>query len=314
MAAGLHSAGRDVLVIARGEHGARMRKQGLQVHRPDGTSCVRLTVTTAPLHDVSFTTRDIVLLAVKTQDCEQAIRALARAAFPTLPVVCLQNGLESERIALRRFERVIGANVMVPATHLEPGVVVGHSAPSPGIIDVGRHPAGLNHDTQGVALALRGAGFDVRETADIGRWKRAKLLQNLGNAVGALCGTGARAQPLLDRVRAEGRAVFAAAGLDHVDADEYAARRAGIISVTPVGGHPREGSSTWQSLARGLEIVETDYLNGEIVLLGRTHAVPTPANALVCRAMAEHLRRRARGGTAPDADVLAQLCAEMSPE
>ena len=35
-------------------------------------------------------------------------------------------------------------------------------------------------------------------------------------------------------------------------------------------GLTETGSSTWQSLAKGSGSVETDYLNGEIVLLGQT--------------------------------------------
>jgi 2-dehydropantoate 2-reductase len=41
--------------------------------------------------------------------------------------------------------------------------------------------------------------------------------------------------------------------------------------------------------------VETDYLNGEIVLVGRLHGVLTPVNAALCRLAAE----QARGGAAP---------------
>jgi 2-dehydropantoate 2-reductase len=41
---------------------------------------------------------------------------------------------------------------------------------------------------------------------------------------------------------------------------------------------PRGGGSSWQSIARGTGDIESDFLNGEIVLLGRLHGVPTPAN------------------------------------
>ena len=51
----------------------------------------------------------------------------------------------------------------------------------------------------------------------------------------------------------------------------------------PIDGQDRGGGSTWQSLARG-GAVEADYLNGEIVLLGRLHGVPTPVNELLQRA------------------------------
>jgi len=43
------------------------------------------------------------------------------------------------------------------------------------------------------------------------------------------------------------------------------------------------GSSTWQSLVRGSGTTEVDWLNGEIVLLGRLHGIPTPVNELLQR-------------------------------
>ena len=58
---------------------------------------------------------------------------------------------------------------------------------------------------------------------------------------------------------------------------------------------PRAGGSSWQSLARGTGTVEADYLNGEIVLLGRLHGVPTPANETARRLV----QRAARQRTAP---------------
>ena len=57
----------------------------------------------------------------------------------------------------------------------------------------------------------------------------------------------------------------------------------------------RPGGSSWQSLARGVGTIETDYLNGEIVLLGRLHGVPIPANA----ALQAHAREMARSGAGP---------------
>jgi hypothetical protein len=47
--------------------------------------------------------------------------------------------------------------------------------------------------------------------------------------------------------------------------------------VEPVPGHVGGRLSTWQSFARGTSS-EIDYLNGEIVRLGRRHGVPTPVN------------------------------------
>jgi 2-dehydropantoate 2-reductase len=52
--------------------------------------------------------------------------------------------------------------------------------------------------------------------------------------------------------------------------------------MRPIGAERHQGGSTWQSLARGHDL-EGDYLNGEIVLLGRLHGVPTPVNTMLQR-------------------------------
>ena len=43
----------------------------------------------------------------------------------------------------------------------------------------------------------------------------------------------------------------------------------------------RNGGSSMQSVMRGTGDIEADYLNGEIVQLGRLHGVETPANVVV---------------------------------
>ena len=61
-------------------------------------------------------------------------------------------------------------------------------------------------------------------------------------------------------------------------------------------------SSSRQSLARGTGSTEADYLNGEIVLLGRLHNVATPVNAALQRLANEFAaQRRPPGSLAPEA-------------
>ena len=74
------------------------------------------------------TLSDTIVLAVKSQDAEAAIAAIAwvalddgRGVVADLPILTLQNGLATEDIALRRFDRVIGVSIGIPASHLEPG-------------------------------------------------------------------------------------------------------------------------------------------------------------------------------------------------
>jgi 2-dehydropantoate 2-reductase len=93
-----------------------------------------------------------------------------------------------------------------------------------------------------------------------------------------------------------------AAGIDVASQDEDVARRGDLLDLHAVGGHERAGGSSWQSLQRGVGSVESDYLNGEIVLLGRRHGVPTPVNALLQElAWDRALSRGSPGGLSTEA-------------
>jgi 2-dehydropantoate 2-reductase len=306
----LARSGAETLLVARPAQARAIAEAGLRVRTPDTDERIPVPVTDRPLDALTLARNDMVLLCVKSQDTEHAVRALAGAAPPGTPVACLQNGLHNELVALRRFEHVLGVNVMLPATHLEPGVVVAHSAPVPGILDVGRTPQGTDEHGGRLARALTAAGFSSAVLGDVQRWKRTKLLVNLGNAVETLCGSHAAAPRLLELVRREGHAALTAAGMDTVPDQEYATRRAGLIAPRPVSGAPRAGSSSWQSLARGAQSVETDYLNGEVVLLGRLHGTRVDANALVMRLMRELVREGRPPGALSEETILAQLAAD----
>jgi 2-dehydropantoate 2-reductase len=154
---------------------------------------------------------DVVVLAMKTQDTERALTELAAVAPPSVPVVCAQNGVENERLALRRFPAVHAMCVMLPATFLEPGVVVAHGTPQSGILDVGRYPAGVDDTTVEVAAALDASGFSSRADPAVMRLKHAKLLLNLANALEAASGPDGRRSTLVARAKREALACYAAA-------------------------------------------------------------------------------------------------------
>jgi 2-dehydropantoate 2-reductase len=304
----LHQHGRDVVLVARGDHLAVLQADGLLLRDPDGDVTLDVQAVGAPA-DVVWRDDDVVLLATKTHQTPAALDQLAAVAPPATPIVCVQNGVANEAMALRLFEHVHGVPVMLPATHLRPGEVQVSSAPCTGLLDIGRVPDGIDDVDRAVAADLEASTFSARPDADIMRWKRSKLLMNLGNAVEASCTdmSSDAARQLRRLARAEAEACLTAAGLSWADDDEFRARRGDLIEIRPIAGEDRAGGSTWQSLARGMGATEVDYLNGEIVLLGRLHRVPTPVNALL-QETARHLA--ADGvppGTLDAADLVARL-------
>lgn len=303
----LARAGHRVVLIARGEHGRVVAEHGLVVESPVGANTVPVPVAEDP-GAVVWGDEDVVLLAMKSQDTTSALERLAASAPASIPVFCLQNGVANERAALRRFEAVYGVCVMLPAAHVVPGRVQAYSDPVAGILDLGRYPAGQDERSARVASALSVATFESLSRPDIMRWKYRKLLMNLANAIEAVCGPAAVGGELGRMVRAEGADVLAAAGIDVASAEEDRTRRGATLQLGDIDGRPRSGGSSWQSLSRATGRIEADYLNGEIVLLGRLHGVPTPANATLQR-LANEL---ARGRVAPESLPAEQVLEEVA--
>jgi 2-dehydropantoate 2-reductase len=303
----LHQSGHEVALIARGAHGRAIRERGLTFERP-GVPAVTLSVPVAPSPaELEWDGEEVVLLATKSQDTAGALADLRGAAPLTTPVVCVQNAVENERVALRLFANVYGAVVMAPTAHLEPGIVQAYGTRGVGVIDVGRYPSGVDGVCEQVTSALEASGFSSKPRPDIMRFKHAKLLANLGNAVDAICEPGESASMLTGRAQEEGRAALTAAGIEFVAEevnDVHARWRR--LDVQPIEGRPRAGSSTRQSLVRGAPTLETDYLNGEIGLIGRLHGVPTPVNDALCELSDRHVRERRPPGTLPPEEVLAR--------
>jgi 2-dehydropantoate 2-reductase len=302
----LAGAGADVAVVARGAHLEAIRRDGLLLREAGGDSVHRIAAHATPA-EAGWRPGDVAVLAVKSNDTGGVLEQLPR----DVPVVCLQNGVANERAALRLFQEVYGVCVMLPASHLAPGVVVAHCAPVPGILDIGRVPGGTDATCHEISGQLVKAGFHSQPRADIMRSKYTKLLLNLGNAVEALCGRVEGLDEAVAPLRAEGEAVLHAAGIAFASAEEDAERRGDILRLRPVAGQERSGGSTWQSLARGTGSVEADYLNGEIVLLGRLHGVPTPANETARRLVVDAARSRSAPGALTPAGFLAAVAAAV---
>jgi 2-dehydropantoate 2-reductase len=180
----LHQAGSEVVLIARGEHCRVLQQRGLRFVAPDGEFELAIPCVSHP-DEISWREHDVVLLAMKSQHTIAALADLERSAPATAPVVCAQNGVANERMALRRRSRVYGMVVNLPALHLNPGEVVTHAAGTGGILDVGCYPNGNDEMAAGISEHISRAGFSARSESAVMRWKYAKLLMNLGNALQA---------------------------------------------------------------------------------------------------------------------------------
>lgn len=298
----LQLAGERVQLIARGAHLQAIQRDGLRFEQPGQTANVKISAA-ASIAELDASRETVVFIAVKSQHTAAVIEDVF-AHVPEATVVSLQNGVDNERSLARHFSRVLGACVLMPASHLEPGVVIQQSSAVPGLLDIGSFPHGTEA-CEPIAAALRSAGFASVVRANIMAWKHRKLLANLFNAPRALIAPGAERDRLEALLQQEAAAVFSAAGTEVVSAEQDRERRGDLLQI-PEGS--RASNSTAQSLERGTGSIETAYLNGEIGLMGRLHGIPTPANDLVTRAAAEF----ARSGSATPFDA-AELLRALSP-
>ncbi len=315
LAAELQRAGKDVVLAARGAQLAALRAGRMKYTRPTGTRSLSLPAVGSAA-EVALSQDDVLVLATKTQDADAALSDWAwqpvsltdgssRPAAAVLPLITMQNGLDAERAALRRFATVLAGVIWVAASYVRPGEVVTAGGPAVGVIWLGAYPDRPHPEVPAIASDLSAAGFLVQPVADISRWKAAKLLASVTFALDALYEPGELRADAATLLREEARHVLTAAGQSVADTGREATVDLGRFVAEPVQGHER-GTSSWQSLTRSGSL-ESDFLNGEIVLTARLLGLSAPAN----EAVLERIRSAQRAGTQPRslpaADLLATL-------
>jgi 2-dehydropantoate 2-reductase len=306
-AAALAKAGHEVVGIARGQMLEAIRKAGgLTFRTVGGTHFVKFDVVAEP-SEIRFRPDDAIFLAMKGQDTAEALEALRAAGVTTQAIVCAQNGVNNERAALRLFPNVYGMTVMLPADYLVAGEVACYGTPKYGICDLGRYPQGLDDNVAQIAAALDSANFLGVPMEHVMRSKYGKLIENLGNVVEAALGHGNKSAAVMAAVQDEAKAVYRASGVEWIDIGGHPPRRAGVMEMGPVDGAHRTGGSSTQSLKRGTGSIETDWLNGEIALMGRLAGVPTPYNAALVAVSTELIDKGAKPGSMTEAELKARL-------
>lgn len=300
----LHLAGAETVLVARGHHGEVVRRDGLTLVDPDGERLVPVSCVTSA-EEAAIEDGDCIVLTVKSQDTPSALHQIIGDHRRSIVVACAQNGVNNERVALRYFQHVLGVLVLVPTSFLEPGVVKVYISPVSGGLDVGAIGTMRETIESGHRLVgeLRRAGFSSFYREDILRWKYAKLLQNIQNIVDVIGLPPKAIAAAKDAAVGEALACLEAAGIAAASVQEMRHRRSMMPSIGTIQGQARVGSSLLQSVLRSTGSVETDYINGEVVLLGRLNGVRTPVNEAL-QGVAYEL---ARAGTAERSEALVSL-------
>ena len=286
----LAARGHDVRDLARGQTLKDLR--GGRLHLTDyadldlSQAVAQASDDPAILEDV-----DVVLVTCKTAATEEIAGTVSQYAPGKAPVLSLQNGLDAvETLRTALPDRDVRA-AMVPFNVVRPGPNHFHRATSGDILV----QAGALPDLSARALVFE-------QHPDIRAIQYGKLLINLNNAPNALADIPILGQ-LQDRAwrrlladqMAEALRVLKAAGI--TPAKTTAAPPALIPHIlrlpTPLFRRvaaqmltidPTARSSMWDDLTQRRQ-TEVDALQGHIIALGAEHAVPTPINAAIARAI-----------------------------
>lgn len=311
----LSASGSSVLFVARSAI-ANAIKEGLTIRRDDHETVIKAPAVTEATAIIPGP-NDVVIITVKSQHTETVIEQLAAVYDRNAPVICMQNGVSNEETAARRFDRVYAGLVLLTAVQLEPNLVtitVGKT------LAIGRYPDGEDASEDAVLLRacedLMRAGFDTLASRYVMAMKWGKLVANLNNATHAITGywlergmAESEMRQLMVEVREEGLRVLDAAGIA-VEPSESEPSPIRIRHETEkMKGPPRDANkalnlpeaergypSMWQDLHLGRGTNEADFLNGEIVRLGKKLGISTPYNETLLEVMNRMSEERRQPG------------------
>jgi 2-dehydropantoate 2-reductase len=290
----LAMAGRDVVLIGRPNHMNAVRQHGLKLIKPDGTHTISINTASSPA-EIRFQTGDVVLLTMKTQDTEPALRNL-HEAVEDIPVFCVQNGVRNEEFAARHFSRVYGVRINIGAVYINPGEVICRRDP-PGWAIIGRYPAGVDNLAETVGEELRKAGLYVLVTPDVMPYKWGKLMSNLLNAVGAITNDSfSNTRKIIQATQFEATQILSEAGIRWLSEEQIRQAWPDFGAKPKASMKTEEQSSTWQSLARQQGSVETEYLNGEILRVAAKLGKTAPVNEKILAIVQEMAVKREKPG------------------
>jgi 2-dehydropantoate 2-reductase len=170
-------------------------------------------------------------------------------------------------------------SILRPARFTETGQIVAGGDPQVGVVTVGRFTTGVDATRNRIAADLYHSGYLAEQSSDIRRWKSAKLLHNVRNVLELFQGPADLRGEIGEALQEEARRTLQAAGYRIAIQSERTVDISKWSVAQNAGIHPGQ-QSTWQSFIRGSSS-EVDFLNGEIVMLGRLHGILTPYNEAV---------------------------------
>lgn len=261
------SARHEVTLVGRPDHVRAIQQHGLRLE--GGTAGTYLVNAQTRLESVAPGT--LVLVTTKVNDTAEAMAPVAPLLPDDATVLCVQNGLYSERIV----RDLVGRSIVT----LRAITQFGGSVRTPGVVSdvVNGYTLVERHDrASNLAAVLTESGLDGRVTDDMKREMWRKVIFNcvinpitaiVGSPVGGIAAPGL--VPLKRLVINECLAVARADGVEF-DVDF-------VEVIDEIFGKLTNAASTLQDLSKGRR-TEIDYLNGAVAALGAGYGIDCPVN------------------------------------
>lgn len=261
------SSRHDVTIVGRPAHVHAVQEHGLRINGAQGGT-----------YQVSATTRlesvapdSYILLTTKVNDSAEAMAPIVPLLHPSVTILCVQNGIYSERIVRELAGR--------RAVTLRAITQFGGTLRAPGVVDnvVSGNTLIEEHDrAPRLAAVLTECGLDGRVTHDMKRemWRKA-IFNCVINPITAIVGSpvgGISAPGLVPLRRLVIDECLAVARADGVEFDvDFAGE------IDRIYGALTNIASMRQDLMRG-RTTEIDYLNGAVASIGGQHGIDCPVN------------------------------------
>lgn len=305
----LVATGADVVFVGRQRIADEVREPGLHLTDLDGAD-VRVRSVDYRTDPDPVADADLVLVTVKSSATEEVATAIAPLLREDAVVLSLQNGLSNVDALREKIDRPVLTG-MVPFNVVAQGDGRFHQG-SEGGIEV--EDSGL---LAPYLPQFDAAGLPLVRKSDMDAVLWAKLVLNLNNPINALSGLPLKTE-LSQRTY---RRCVAAAQREALAVGQRAGRTAARLTPLPpswiphlltvpdvvfrtlassmLAIDPLARSSMWEDLEAG-RTTEVDWLNGEVVRLGREHGVATPVNEKLVELVRDAERGGRRDWTGPD--------------
>jgi 2-dehydropantoate 2-reductase len=280
----LARAGHDVTLYARGDNLAAIRRTGLEIRTPEGSTIVHVTATDRA---DELGAADFAILGVKSYSLDSIGPVVRQVAEQGAAIVPFLNGVEtSDHLLSLGVLRgaLLGGVTRISVARVQPGIVERRGAGQSVI--VGELDGQTTDRVTRIVAAFRDAGADARVSnqIDVDLWQKFIFL----SAIAAACGL-ARAPLGVVRERPLGRRLLQRAVQETVDVarargialpDDEAARVVAAIDALPPGTKP----SFLLDLESGGP-TELDVLSGAVSRYADAAGISTPVHDTAAAAL-----------------------------